>query len=350
MVVAPTTRSERIGLEMDEVAGMPQMQKANLLRAGPNTAIDEIDVRLIRLLQSDGRMSFVALANDLQLAEKTVRKRIADLRSTGCMDITVVTDPRSIGYHSIAMVGVKVDQGTSRNELAERLFELEVVDYAVTALGAYDILVELVCHDDSELATQIDNGLRKIAGIRDLEVFPYLRLHYQQPAWDRAQDKPNKGNVPPKYNLDPVDLSIIRLLSEDGRKPFLEIARLLEVSESQIRNRYSRLVDDGTLQVLAITNPKILGYALSAWVSVRVSANRSITEVADILAGFSSVAYLAICAGRYDIMMEVICVDRDDLYALLDNKIRKVDGISSIETFICSDFLYRKLVMPRTQK
>jgi Lrp/AsnC family transcriptional regulator for asnA, asnC and gidA len=118
---------------------------------------------------------------------------------------------------------------------------------------------------------------------------------------------------------------------------------MVGVSESQIRKRYARLVDHGSVQVLAITNPRILGYKVSAWVAIRISPDLTVTEIANLLATFSSVSYLAICAGRYDIMVEVICRDKDDLYALLETKLRKVSGVTSVETFICSDFFYRKI-------
>ena len=53
--------------------------------------------------------------------------------------------------------------------------------------------------------------------------------------------------------VDDIDLKIIRFLNEDGRTPFTQIAKRLGVSTGMIRQRYQRLVQDGVLQIVAVT-------------------------------------------------------------------------------------------------
>ena len=157
---------------MSAIKRAPQTRHASLLRAGSDAEISASDIKLIRLLQADGRISFVDLAEKLGMAEKTARKRVAELRSLELIEITTVASPRAIGYDSLALVGIRIAGGTTRLDIAEQLFALEAVDYAVTPFGSYDVLVELVCRDNRELGEILDRSIRGLQGIKDIEGFP----------------------------------------------------------------------------------------------------------------------------------------------------------------------------------
>lgn len=328
---------------MSAIKRAPQTRHASLLRAGSDAEISASDIELIRLLQADGRISFVDLAEKLGMAEKTARKRVAELRALELIEITTVASPRAIGYDSVALVGIRIAGGVTRLGIAERLFTLRAVDYAVTTFGSYDVLVELVCRDNRELGEILDGSIRGMEGIKEIEVFPYLSLHYQQPAWDRTQVKDAARRASAAAPLDKTDRDIIRHLSGDGRMAFLELSRHIDISESQIRKRYARLVEQGVVQVLAMTNPRSIGYRTIAWVCLNVASGVSITAVGDKVSALSSVAYIAICAGKFDIMAEVMCRDADDLFELVDVGIRSLPGVSAVQTIVCEDFLYRRI-------
>ena len=80
----------------------------------------------------------------------------------------------------------------------------------------------------------------------------------------------NQGNA----TIDEIDLEIIKMLSEDGRIPFTQIAKQLGVSTGMIRQRYHRLVENNLLQVVAVTNPMLMGYAIMAQIGVKVDGAR----------------------------------------------------------------------------
>ena len=316
------------------------------LRPGTAAELTEADLALIRHLQRDGRITFVELAQALNIAEKTVRKRVAELRDKGLIEITAVTDPRLFGYASVAMVGLRLEPGRIRSAVARELFQVPSIDYVVATKGRYDLLIEALCTDDAELSRVIDIELRGRPGVIDAEVFSYLHLHYQQPSWDAAQEKSTgKASAPRTFDIDAVDMHIVRHLSEDGRAKFLEIARQLDVSEGQIRQRFARLTESGALRVVAIVNPRSLGYGTTAWLCISVAPGHAVGAVADRLAGLPSVAYLSVCAGRFDILAEVVCRDKDDLFQLLDRDVRPSSDIARLESLLCDDLFYRR-VMP----
>lgn len=138
---------------------------------------------------------------------------------------------------------------------------------------------------------------------------------------------------PEKLHLDSIDLYIIKRLREDGRTPFSQIAQECNVSPGMIRLRYNRLVENGYLQIVAITNPLNIGYHAVALIGIRVEGNK-ILKVAEEIAKLEEVDYLIITSGRFDLFAEVICRDRDELFAFLTEKLYQIDGVRESETFM----------------
>jgi len=133
--------------------------------------------------------------------------------------------------------------------------------------------------------------------------------------------------------IDDIDLRIIKILNEDGRIPFSQIARQLGVSAGMIRQRYHRLVRDGALMVVAITNPLLMGYNIMATIGVKVNVN-ALLEIADQIASFEEVIYLVLLTGSYDLLIEIVCRDNDHLLRFLTEKLNSVEGVKDTITFM----------------
>ena len=120
--------------------------------------------------------------------------------------------------------------------------------------------------------------------------------------------------------------------------PFAEIARRLDVSPGMVRERYHRLVQNGILQVVAVTNPLRVGYRLMTLIGIKVAGNR-LHEVAHKIAAFEEVIYLVLCTGAYDILAEVVCRDNADLLQFLSERLRTVEGIRDTQSFVYLDIV-----------
>lgn len=133
--------------------------------------------------------------------------------------------------------------------------------------------------------------------------------------------------------LDEVDRYLIEALRKDGREPLAQIAERLSVSPGMIRQRYNRLVEQGLLKVVAITNPIQRGLKTMAMIGVRTDGNRML-EVADQISRFEEVVYLVVASGRFDILAEVFCRDHEDLLRFITEKLYGVEGVRETETFM----------------
>ncbi|MDA8310367.1 MAG: Lrp/AsnC family transcriptional regulator [Actinomycetota bacterium] len=143
--------------------------------------LDDGNRAIIESLQRDGRLPYGTIAEEVGLSEAAVRRRVQRLREAGVMQIVAVTDPLQLGFYRQAMVGVRVE-GDLR-KVADKLSELDEVDYVVICAGSFDLLVEVVCEDDDALFRLLNDSFRSIPGVRSTESFVYLKLAKQTYSW-----------------------------------------------------------------------------------------------------------------------------------------------------------------------
>ena len=151
-----------------------------------------------------------------------------------------------------------------------------------------------------------------------------------------APHAPAKPPAKP-IQLDAVSKGIIEQLQTDGRRSYAEIGKAVGLSEAAVRQRVQKLTESGVMQVVAVTDPMQLGFYRQAMIGIRVSGDT--TLVAEALANIASVDYVVLTAGSFDLLVEVVCENDDDLIALLNKEIRSIPAVSSTETFV-----YLKLV------
>jgi Lrp/AsnC family transcriptional regulator, regulator for asnA, asnC and gidA len=137
--------------------------------------IDSLDRRIIEALVADGRQPFVRIAADLGVSEASVRQRVARLTSEGVMQITAVTNPFSMGYQVVCMLGLDVDTG-HLTAAGEALAALDEVTYLVACTGRHDFLVEVVCRDHQHLMQFMSERLAGVPGLRGSESFSYMSV------------------------------------------------------------------------------------------------------------------------------------------------------------------------------
>jgi Lrp/AsnC family transcriptional regulator for asnA, asnC and gidA len=136
---------------------------------------------------------------------------------------------------------------------------------------------------------------------------------------------------PKSSTIDDVDKAIIEGLQQDGRLPYTKLASAVGLSEAAVRQRVQRLIESGVVQIVAVTDPLMLGFRREAMIGLKVEGDLRV--VADTIAAIAEVDYVVIVGGSFDILLEVVCEDDDHLLSLLNDKIRSIPGVRSTETF-----------------
>lgn len=132
--------------------------------------------------------------------------------------------------------------------------------------------------------------------------------------------------------LDSIDLKILIRLQDDGRCSNASISRALGISQSTVKKRIDRLVENGIMRVLAVVDPIAFGNGEHMMVGINVKPGTA-SAVGDILAAMPEVTFVAYLVGRYDVWMEVFAPDSATLLRFLTERISGIEDIRAIETF-----------------
>ncbi len=131
--------------------------------------------------------------------------------------------------------------------------------------------------------------------------------------------------------LDDTDKALIEALQQDGRSPYTKLAATVGLSEAAVRQRVQRLIESGVTQIVAVTDPLMLGFRRMAMIGLRIEGD--LRDAADTISSIPEVDYVVIVGGSFDLMLEVVCEDDDHLLSLLNDKIRAIPGVRAAETF-----------------
>ena len=146
-------------------------------------AMDQIDRAIIKALKEDGRMPFSRIAEQLRVSPGMIRQRVQRLNDRGILQVVAVTNPLKIGYHTMALIGVKAD-GNRLRDIARQIAAFDEVIYLTICSAAYNLLVEVICLDNNHLLSFLTEKLYSVEGVRDTETFIYLDIVKEIYAWD----------------------------------------------------------------------------------------------------------------------------------------------------------------------
>lgn len=132
------------------------------------SAVDEIDLAILKYLQEDASMPFTEIARRLKLSESTVRKRVERMRREGIIKkFTAIVDPSKLGLNAVAIIGIDVDPSRLL-DVAQKLCEIPEIRYVATSTGDHMIIVEAWVRDTKELAKVISEKIGTIDGIKKI--------------------------------------------------------------------------------------------------------------------------------------------------------------------------------------
>ena len=138
--------------------------------------------------------------------------------------------------------------------------------------------------------------------------------------------------------VDNLDLSIIQILEQDGRKNYTDIAKQLGVVEGTVRKRVKSLIDNKVINIQATPNPREIGFSIIAVMGLQVQMS-ALRHVANILKSKPNVQWLSFVTGRYDLMAIVIEKSTEDLSKFIEEEISAIPSIARTETFVNLDIV-----------
>ncbi|AEC51024.1 transcriptional regulator [Pyrococcus sp. NA2] len=138
--------------------------------------LDEIDKKIIEILQRDGKAPLREISKITGLAESTIHERIKKLKDSGVIKkFTAIIDPEALGYSMLAFILVKVKAG-KYPEVASKLAEYPEIMEVYETTGDYDMVVKIRTRNSEELNNFLD-AIGSIPGVEGTHTMIVLKTH-----------------------------------------------------------------------------------------------------------------------------------------------------------------------------
>jgi Lrp/AsnC family transcriptional regulator for asnA, asnC and gidA len=148
--------------------------------------LDDIDRSIISHLQFNGRAPYTKIAEELDISEGAVRRRVNKLIDARVMQIVAIVEPDKLGWNETGMIGITV-QAHRIEEVAGAVSQLPEVSYLVQAAGEFDLLAEVFCRDREHFVSFLNDKLQQVPGVERTQSFLILKMHKLSYQWGEAE-------------------------------------------------------------------------------------------------------------------------------------------------------------------
>ncbi|MFD4630943.1 Lrp/AsnC family transcriptional regulator [Streptomyces sp. NPDC058284] len=297
--------------------------------------IDDLEQRLLHLLQLDGRIPLSRAARRLGVSERTVTRRYQRLRALGlrlvgrpvpsrldlthwllclrCTPGTAVATARALARRP-DISWVTVDSGGT-----------EVCCALNTRTAAdRDALLQKLPHTPHVVSASAHCVLRTFVG----DTTTWHASRFRTGGASLAVDSGGRRAPLP---LDGADRALFAELARDGRAPLPELAAATDRSPSSVQRRLQRLRGEGALAFAVDFDPRLLGYHMSTRLWLRVTPAH-LRTVGEVLATHPEIPFAAAVTGTCNVVASGIFQSPYDLYEYIDRRVGPLPGIQDIQT------------------
>ena len=134
--------------------------------------------------------------------------------------------------------------------------------------------------------------------------------------------------------LDNLDKQILKLIADDARIPFLEVARACNVSGAAIHQRIQKLTNMGILKGSQfIIDPEKIGYETCAYIGLNLKNPESFDKVVAKLMEIPEVVECHYTTGNYDLFIKIYALNNHHLLNIIHDELQPL-GLARSESII----------------
>lgn len=213
--------------------------------------LDEIDRKILYALDLNSRSSIADLSRKLKLGRDRIAYRIAQLEEHKVITKFATTiNPYKFGLTSYkTYLRVQND----RVRLAKAWHYLENnprIYWMAQTEGAWDLIFVTLARNPKEFHILQDEILAEFSDIMlGFSVYTLVDVIFFRKRYlvGKGSDHYYFGSKPQNHALDPLDISILELLSKDSRLSISKLANMLDTTHMVVKNRIERLQDLGII-------------------------------------------------------------------------------------------------------
>ncbi len=146
-------------------------------------------------------------------------------------------------------------------------------------------------------------------------------------------------------DIDQLDEKILKLITQNARIPFLEVARECGVSGAAIHQRVQRLLNIGVVTGSEfIVNPQKLGYNTCAYMGIYLEKANYHRQVVAAMRKIPEIIECHYTTGQYAIFIKIQTKNNKHLKKIIDEDLQAIEGIARTETFISLEMDFKRQV------
>lgn len=285
---------------------------------------DKLDHQIIRLLRQDGRRATKDIAQALGVTEATATSRIKALNEGGVMRVMAQLNVAMLRDRRLCLFNIWV-RGRSAEAVADELATLSCLTTVQVCVGSPEIHVMAFVEENAHVLGLVQNEIGRVAGVDRLEVDLALAIQTYRSDYARL----DAGPVGESGVGDTLDDRIVRQLQMDGRVSNREIARILEVPASTVRERVNRMLATRQIRIGAVCDPIRLGLSLGALANLRVTPSH-LEAALSHLSGLEDAGMVASVSGAYNIFVVFGARDFEHLVGVVKNHLETTPGLRDL--------------------
>ncbi|WP_400071829.1 Lrp/AsnC ligand binding domain-containing protein [Zobellia russellii] len=134
--------------------------------------IDGIDKKILRYLMEDARKPILEIARNIGISGAAIHQRLRKLESSGLLSGSkFVINPKIMGYHTMAYIGIYLDKAMSNPVAVKQLEKIPEVLECHYTTGNWSILIKVLCRDNEHLMHVLNKEIQQIEGVSRTETF-----------------------------------------------------------------------------------------------------------------------------------------------------------------------------------
>lgn len=299
-----------------------------------SVVLDTVDTDLIAHLEQNGRLSFVQLGQKIGLSTEATRLRYMRLVDRGILSVIGIVHPAHAGLRTVA--GLSLSVYGHLDEVTSALQQRREVTFLAWTRGDYNVTAEVACTDSDALTYLVYDEIAALPGVVNVRVHEFLRM-YKWKTGVRiapvAADQVQSGSAKlTAESLTPADTELIRLLREDGRRTFRQLATELDEPYGVVRRRTLSLLNSGIVQIAVVIDR--VGLERGAMAAVHLSMSGDTDQAFRQIAELPSVEILFRTTGWYQGSAELTGASEHEILNVVDRDLSQIPGVRSASVHI----------------
>lgn len=302
--------------------------------------LDEIDLRMLQVLQSNARIPILGLAERVGVAPSACARRVRRLEDEAIIEkYAAVLNPKILNFNITAFVSVRVQHSPElAAEFSAAIRLMPNVRGCFVVSGDYDRLLWANAKDMPSLSRWVMDEVQHIPGVLHTHVNIVMEAIKDESSFFLPDLKTLKrfsllrvGD--PSVRIDEIDLRMLLALQSNARIPILDLANHAGLSPTPCSRRLRRMEDKEIIKkYIAVLNPKVMNL-VTAFISVGVQHNLELAaKLRAAILKMPNVRGCYVVTADYDYLLWANAKDMQSLSRWILDEVRNIPSVLHTQT------------------